>query len=201
MNEALRTDPNLAKGYYLKGWIYKETGDTTRAISSIRTAVEQDPSFYDAFIQLGLLHAAIDDDLALQYYNTALELRPRSVEALYNKGMFAQEHGQDSLALACYDRIREIDPRNATAWYNAGWVRLEHLNDLEQAHADFDKAYRLLPGYHQAVFNRGVANERLGRLDSAAADYREALDLKPDFELAALGLQRLSDQGVRVGAP
>ena len=103
---------------------YKETGDTTRAISSIRTAVGTGPflSTMPSF-SWGLLHAAIDDDLALQYYNTALELRPRSVEPS-NKGMFAQEHGQDSLALACYDRIREIDPRNATAWYNAGWVRL-----------------------------------------------------------------------------
>ena len=57
VNDALRMDPNLAKGYYLKGWIYKEVGDTALAISSLRTAVEQDPGHYSAFIQLGLLHA------------------------------------------------------------------------------------------------------------------------------------------------
>ena len=55
VNKALRKDPNLAKGYYLKGWVYMELGDTATAISSYRTATEQDPQDYQSFLQLGLL--------------------------------------------------------------------------------------------------------------------------------------------------
>ena len=33
VNDALRIDPYVAHGYYLKGWIHKEIGDTTLSIS------------------------------------------------------------------------------------------------------------------------------------------------------------------------
>ncbi|MCB0790427.1 MAG: tetratricopeptide repeat protein [Flavobacteriales bacterium] len=198
VNEGLRIDPHAAQGYFLKGWVYKETGDTVRAISSLRTAVEQDPGFYNAFVQLGYLSAARRDPLALQYYNTALEIRPNSVEALYDKGMFAQENGMDSLALECYARIRSIDPENALAWYNSGWVRMEHLGDLRHAIGDLSEAIRLETNYYQAWYNRGVAMERLGSLDSAAADYQVALMIRPDYDLAAQGLQRLQTKGAYI---
>ncbi|MCB9169383.1 MAG: tetratricopeptide repeat protein [Flavobacteriales bacterium] len=198
VNDGLRIDPNAAQGYFQKGWIYMETGDTTRAISSLRTAVEQDPGFYSAFVQLGLLSARKHDPLALQYYNTAIALRPNSVEALYNKGMFAQENGMDSLALDCYDRIKTLDPDNALAWYNSGWVHMEHLGDPRKAVHDFSKALDLETNYYQAWYNRGVAMERLGSLDSAAADYQVALVIRPDYELAAQGLQRLQKKGAYI---
>ena len=39
VNKALKLDENLAKAYYIKGSIYRESGDTARAISSLQTAV------------------------------------------------------------------------------------------------------------------------------------------------------------------
>ena len=201
VNEALRSDPGLAQGYFLKGWMHMETGDTALAISSFRTSVERDPSNYKGFMQLGLLHAYSGDPLALQYYSTATELRPEEVEAWYNKGMFAQENGMDSLALDCYKRIRDLDPGNATAWYNSGYVRLEHLNDVPQAIRDFTAATKLLPGYYQAWYNRGLAYERKGVMDSAAMDYREALRLEPGYDPAARGMTRLETKGLRVVRP
>jgi tetratricopeptide (TPR) repeat protein len=104
-NEALRIDPQQARIYDLKGWIHRTAGDTELAISSYQTALERDPKHYDACISLGLLHAGRHDALALQYYDAALSIRPSSVEALYDKAMFAQEHDRDSLALDCWPTI------------------------------------------------------------------------------------------------
>lgn len=201
VNQALRADPNLAQAYFLKGWIHMETGDTALAISSFRTCVEQDPSHYKGFMQLGVLHARRHDPLALEYYDTAIELRPGEVEAWYNKGMYAQENGMDSLALACYDRMKVLDPANAMAWYNSGYVRLEHLNDPRAAIGEFSKAATLQAGSFKAFFNRGLAYEREGVLDSAAMDYQEALRIKPDYDLAARGLERLEMMGLRIVRP
>lgn len=198
VNDALRSDPNAAHGYFIKGWIHMETRDTAMALSSFRTAVEQDPQDYDAFVILGKLSAAVHDPLAEQYYNSAIEIRPRSVEAYYNKGVFLQDHGRDSAALACYDRIKEIDPKNALAWYNSGWVRMEHLNDLEQAKRDFSKAIELETNYTDAWFNRGLAMERSEQLDSAAANYQICLSIDPRHTLAAMGVDRLARKGVRI---
>ncbi len=58
INQALKVNENLAKGYYLKGSIYKEVGDTGKAISSLETAIEQDNKNYGAFLALGLIYGA-----------------------------------------------------------------------------------------------------------------------------------------------
>ncbi|MBK6752043.1 MAG: tetratricopeptide repeat protein [Flavobacteriales bacterium] len=198
VNQALRIDPNLAHGYYLKGWIHKEMGDTALAVSSLRTAIEQEPTYYEAFVQLGILHAAKRDHLAKEYYTSALALKPRNVEAWYNLGMYYQESGQDSLALETYARMVEIDSLNPLAPFNSGFIRMEYLGDTRAAVKDFTKALDLNTNYYQAWYNRGVALERLGSLDSAAADYQVVLAIRPDFDLAAEGLQRLASKGAYV---
>lgn len=195
VNEALRMDPHAGKGYFLKGWAYKELGDTTRAISSFRTAAEQDPEYYDAFMQLGLLHAAKDDPLAEDYFNTAITLSPRSVEAYYGKAMYCQTSGKDSIALEVYSKIKEIDPRNATAWYNSGYVYLENLDRAEEAIREFSIAAEKEPRYYLAWYNKGVAHERLEQTDLAGQSFQAALKIKPDHDLSAYGLSRVVDQG------
>jgi tetratricopeptide (TPR) repeat protein len=197
-NDALRIDPLNAQGYYLKGWIHMEMGDTSLSISSFRTAIEQDPYFYSAFVQLGVLHAAQGERLALDYYNSAIEIMPASVEALYGKGMFAQEHGMDSVALDCYAMIKEVDPRNPLPWYNTGYILLEHQRDLPAAREQFSEAIARMPIYPQAYYNRGLTYELQGILDSASVEYRMALALEPDMTLAAEGLSRLQQRGLRI---
>lgn len=198
VNDALRIDEQNAKGYFLKGWIHREAGDTVLAISSYRTATERDPSYYEAYAVLARLHEALHDPLAWQYHNSAVALRPNSVEALYARALYGQEHGQDSVALLDYAHIKEIDPRNPTAWYNTGYIYLEHQDRFADARKEFNGAIERMPTYAQAYFNRGLTYELVGVLDSAAADYKVALALMPALDDAALGLDRLQAKGVRV---
>lgn len=198
VNEALRIDPNAARGYFLKGFIHMETKDTTRAISSFRTAVEQDPQDYPSYMMLGQLSAARHDPLAGQYYSTAIDLRPSSVEAWYGKGMWAQNNGLDSMAITCYDRIKAIDPMNPLPWYNIGFIKLEHLGDPNGAKADLSKAIDLNTNYADAWYSRGVAMERTNQPDSAAANYQICLTIDPGHTLAAMAVGRLAGQGVRI---
>lgn len=198
INEALRLEPTAARGYYLKGYIHMETRDTARAISSFRTAVEQDPGDFTSYMLLGKLSAAGRSPLAEQYYNTALDLRPDAIEALYGKAVWAQDNGRDSLALACYDRIKAIDPGNALAWHNSGWIKMEHLGDLPGAKADLSRAIDINTNYADAWYNRGVAMERTDQLDSAAANYQLCIGIDPSHMLAATALDRLARQGVRI---
>ena len=198
VNEVIGMDPHAGHAYFLKGWIHMETGDTALALSSFRTAVEQDNHDYSAYIILGKLSAAQHNPLAEQYYSTAISLRPRSVEAWYNKGMYEQDNGQDSMALKSYAQIMQIDSSNALAWYNSGYVKLEHLHDPDGAKQDFSKAIQLVPGYADAWYNRGLAMERINELDSAAANYEVVMGMRPDYALAAAGLDRLQAQGVRI---
>lgn len=199
-NDALRMDPLNGGLYNLKGWIHRQAGDTDLAISSYQTAVERDPDLYDAYLSLGILHAARHSDLALDYYDGALAARPMSVEAHYDKAMYAQEHGRDSLALALYARIKEIDPGYPVAYYNTGYILLENQGRVTEARREFNLALQRLPDYAQAYYSRGLTFELENKLDSALADYRLAIKLSPQHTEAAEGLGRLERRGLKVSA-
>ncbi len=191
INEALKIDEFLANAYYMKGWAYKEAGDTALAVSSLYTAVETDPDYYEAYVQLGILHAAHHNVLAIDFYNSALSIRPQSTEALYNKGVFCQEHEMIDMALQCYDQIILINPNHPNAHYNKGFVKLEYLQDYAEAIKDFTKAIEVAPNFYQAYYNRGYCYELMDDKRNALSDYNSSLNLNPDFSLAALGKGRV----------
>lgn len=196
INDALRLDERIAFAYYLKGRLYKASGDTSLSVSSYQTAIEVDPNYYDAYIEVGLLYAQKQSRLAEEYYNSAIDLRPRSIEAWYNKGMFLQETGiknagNYSRAFACYDTILRIDPLFSAAHFNKGYIQLVFLKDYAKAISDFTEAIRVFPAYFQAYYNRGLAQEKLGRKKEAEADYRAALAIQPQYDDAARALERV----------
>ncbi len=193
VNKALKHDKHLAEPYYLKGMIYKENGDTSRALSSFQTAVEMDPDYYEAYIYLGMLSGAKGNDLAIEYYNTASRIRPESVEPLYNKGLFCQEQGMYNKAIEAYTEVLDIESGHPNALFNLGYINLQHLKDRASAVDYFTKALRYQPGYYKAWYNRGLAYEKLGKLDSARADYKKTLSIKGDYGLAAKGLSRVKE--------
>lgn len=198
INDALRIDEKLDDAYFLKGRLYLETGDTVTAASSFQTVVEVAPDRYDAYIQLGLLYAAANDDLAIEYFRTARALLPNSIEAMYDEAIYLQEHGDAegvrfSEALALYDRILELDPGNASAAFNKGFVHLEYLSQYDSAAFWFDAAIARLPQYHQAHFNKGLSLESLGDLNGALAAYDAALSFQPAYTPAAIAKGRVME--------
>lgn len=190
LNQALRIDNQLHEAYWMKGKIYGANGDTEKAISSLQTAIEVNPSFFDGFISLGLFLAELGDPIAEEFYRSAIELRPFSVEAHYNLAMFLQEERRLDDALAEYREILALDSSNATASFNQGYIHLEYYAQYDSAAYWFTEAIKRLPYYHQAFFNRGLARESLGDPSGAISDYSEALHIKPDYTVAALAKDR-----------
>lgn len=192
LNQALQLDIHNAMGYRLKGFNYKYAGDTAQAISSFRTAVEQDPNDYDSYMQLGLLFSIPLNPLALDYYDNALRINPTSIEALYAKALHLQNVNRPREALAMYDQIIELSPPYYKAYYNKGFVYLELLEKYDSAALFFSTAIEKGPeNFYPAVYNRALANERMGKLKEAESDYRQTLKLNPQYDPAALALTRL----------
>lgn len=196
INDALKVNEFNPYAYYLRGRMYKAMGDTTLAASSYKTAIEVDPNYYDAYVEVGLLYAAQKNELAKEYYSSAIQVKPRSIEAWYNKAMFLQETGYKKKeryleAMTCYDSILKIDSRFAAAEFNKGFIWLEFLANYDSSAFYFTQAISKLPQYHQAYYNRGLSYESLGKKSQAEQDYRAALAIKPDYTEAALALNRL----------
>jgi tetratricopeptide (TPR) repeat protein len=188
INQALKVNENIAKAYYLKGSIYKEVGDTVKAISSLETAIEQDNRHYGAFLDLGIIYAARKSSLALEYYNNAINIKPNSTEALYAKAKLLQDLSQIESAVAIYDQILKLDSAHVFSIYNLGAIEFGVNKNVNKAIEFFTKAIYFNPKYTEAYYARGICYQELKEKENALADYKMCLQLQPNFEPAVEGL-------------
>lgn len=191
INQALKINENLAKAYYLKGSIYKEMGDTAKAVSSLETAIEQDNKNFGAFLDLGLIYAAKRNAIAFEYYNNALAINPASVEALYAKAKLYQDQGKIKEAVEIYNQILKIDASHEFCMYNLGAIEFGINKNPIKAIDYFTNAINTNPKYAEAYFARGACYQELKDKNNALADYNMALQLKPNYEPAVDGLNSL----------
>lgn len=193
IDEALVLNERLPQGYFLKGFLFKEIGDTSRAISSFQTATEINPDFYEAYMELANLHSWQGNPLALDYLNTAIEIRPKSVEAWYNKGVFYQSTGYIEEAMESYQELVKRDSDGFLGYYNMGYLYLTEYLEYETAIAYFDTVLTIQPMSFDALYNKGLCYEEMGDTKMAEATYREVLANDPQHTLAAMGMERLLD--------
>ena len=192
INIVLRQDAYNPEGYYLKGLVYKELKDTSKAISSFRTALNVAPDYRDAAIQLGLLHSEQGEPLALQYLENAFKMDTSDVFPLYARGQYFQKRGDPEAAKAEYSRCISNNTQYADAYFATGYILLQQ-DSLEKARRQFDLVTRMEPTNAAAYYNRGLCAELLNDPTAAAADYRQALTFDKDYKTAAEGLKRVGN--------
>ena len=191
VNKALKIDVGLAKAYYLKGSIYRESGDTTKAISSLETAVEQDNKYEDAFYDIGIIYAARKNPLAIEYYQNVLSINPNNESARYARAKLLQDLGKVDDAINEYNLLLSKNKNCDNCYYNMGAIYLEIKKDKNKAFENFSKALEVNPNYSEAYFARGYTYAKMNQKDSAKADYQRCLKLSPNFEAAIEGLNKL----------
>lgn len=185
---ALKRDMYHAEAYYLKGMIFLDKKDTALAISSFKTAVEQENDYYDAYIQLGMLH--FNDPLGEGYFKNALRVDSNSLEALYNTGMYYQEKGKFDEAIALYKKAIALHPYREP-YFNIAYIHHEYLQEYDKAVEWYTKAINIEPKYIDAYYNRGLCYELLNNRTNAKNDFQTVLKLHPTHTYAAIALERV----------
>jgi len=191
VNKALKINENLAKAYYIKGSIYRESGDTSRAVSSLETAIEQDTRMTDAHYDLGVIYAARRNPIAMQYYENAIRLEPDRKDALYARARFLQDLGKIDQAITEYEAMIKKDPACENCHYNIGALELEIKKNPKKALTHFTRAIELRADYLEAYFARAYTYAQLKDINSARADYKMCLQINPNYPPAVQGLNEL----------
>jgi len=192
LDQVLQIDPQESEAYFMFGMNFKEMGDTARAISSFQSAVDNNPKLIDAWIELGQLHAGLGNEIAGQYFDSAIRIDPENVTVKHAKAYYLQEKGDLEGSLALFREIIRQDPQYEDAYYNSGLLYLD-LDSVLQAHEQFDMALQVNPVHIRAYYYRGVASEMMGNLPAARDDYEQALRLAPDYTRAQEGMDRLEE--------
>ncbi|MGB0916743.1 MAG: tetratricopeptide repeat protein [Flavobacteriales bacterium] len=190
-NEMLRLDVHDDRPFVIKALCFKELGDTAKAVQNYLEAVTENPDNYDAYVELGVLHWAMGNQLAEAYLKSALDIRPEGVDALYALGLHYQDSDKLNDALETYTRILEIDSAYQSAYFNMGYIQYQYLQLYKEALVNFDKAVQVNPKYYQAIYMRGLCYEARGDVSRAKREYAYALELNPDYGKAADGMTRL----------
>lgn len=190
---ALKRDVYSAETYYLKGIIFQQRGDTNRALSTFKTALEQENDYYEPNVALGLLYFKTDPNLAKAYFKNALRIRPNSIEALYDYALICQENVAYEEAIATYQEILAIGPFKEPH-FNLGFIQQEYLGDFTKAIEHYGEAIKLDSTYFEAYYNRGLCKEKNGDYAGAVKDFKAALNINPVYDFAAIALERALKQ-------
>lgn len=189
INDVLKIDERVAEAYFIKGMIYHFLGNFKLASSSYQTAIEVDSDFFDAFIHMGMLLDKMEKDNGLDYYNSAIAIRPNSLEAHRNKGLHLHFRQSYSSARESFKEVSRIDPSFEEAYFNIGNTFLgefsEDENDaqlLDSAFYYFTYAYNMNKNYVQAIHNIGLCHEIRGDIKTAKDKYHQAVDLDNNFK-------------------
>lgn len=190
LDDVLRKNVYNVEAYFLKGMIFKEIGDTSKAVSNFQTSVEQNPLYYKSYMQLGLLLTKKKDKLALDYLNNALRIDPLSYEARYAIAMYHQEMKDNEKALEQYNQMILDFPQEKDAYYNIGYIHFQ-MDSVNRASRDFDRAISVAPDYADAYYMRGLCAEVMKDFNNAKHYYQQTLNLSSEHQLALNGLKRM----------
>lgn len=191
LDEAIQKQNHNPKAHLIRAFCLKDEGDTVGAIRTLQLVIDQDPQEIKAFLELGYLYQLKRNPIAINYYQNALQIDPNNIEINYNLAMLYQELEDYPHAIDQYKMLLSVDPKNKHALHNIGYIQLNYLENNEEAISFFNKAIDIDPEFINAICNRGIAYENMGRYEEAREDYNHCKKISANFSPAIDGLNRL----------
>lgn len=186
VNKALQIDRHYRDAYVLKGSNFMAMGQIEKAKSSYETAVQQDPTFYEAYFFLANIYESEGNKQCIEYYKNALELRPNSQEIRY-KLAFAQEsfgkipEAQENYRILAKDTVDFYANRG---YFHQGYIQQFELMDIDSAIYFYNKALQEEPRHIESWHNLGMCYDWRGNKTKALQSFAKALKYDPEFTLS-----------------
>jgi tetratricopeptide (TPR) repeat protein len=148
---------------------------------------EPEPTDARTFVEKGNQWYKLKEwNKAIKEYDGAINLDPKDVEALFNRGCCLAQIGKLGKALPDFTEAIKLEPKYAPSYYCRGNVRvlIGDIGELDKAIADLTKAIQLDQQYYLAFAVRASAFRIKGRYDKAMEDLNEAIRLDSNKSLA-----------------
>src|SRR5262249_54898615 len=140
VTRALEMEPAAAELYFVRAEIREHNGDRAGAERDRAEGLRREPSDVNGWIDRGYARLGRDPKGALADFEKALELNPRSGQALQNKAHVLSEHlGRTAEAVAVLNKAVAQYPGYVHARLGRA-VLLARLGKRTEAHADAREA-------------------------------------------------------------
>jgi tetratricopeptide (TPR) repeat protein len=155
-----------ARAYYLRGNLYYDEGDETKALADYEQAAEGASDNYEIYI--GIYESMSDHDKAedaQKYLNQALEIKGNKAKDLLYKGRISEYLGQSEDAEDYLTRSKEKGESLASLY----------LGLFYEEQGESDKADECISEYLESGTATSYELYDLGAAEVAAGDYKSAL--------------------------
>jgi cytochrome c-type biogenesis protein CcmH/NrfG len=115
-------------------------------VDALRSTAERNPNDAETRVQLGDLYFDAEKfEDAIHWYEEALKIDPRNVNASTDLGISFYYLNQPDRALAQFDRSLAIDPKHSKTLLNIGIVRAFGKQDLDGAAQAWQRVVEVAP--------------------------------------------------------
>ena len=132
-----------------------------------------------------LLRDAGDDAAAYRVLVQGLDDNPDTPDLIYDLAMVAEKLDKVDEAESRLKRLVELKPDDAQALNALGYTLVDRTPRTDEGLALIERAHKLSPKDPFILDSLGWAFYRMGRLDEAERYLKEALEGRPDAEIAA----------------
>jgi tetratricopeptide (TPR) repeat protein len=193
--QALKDDPSSAEALYGLGSAYLQQQKATEAHDCFERALKLNATYPgtlpNCWNNLGILAAREGKfDLAIQYFQRALQIDPKHSIALQNLGSAYRQKREWPEAKEALERALALNPDDPEANYSLGMVYAQQ-NDTERAYEYLQKAIVSRPAYPEALNNLGILYLHMRRPAEAVQSFEQCIRVAPTYDQAYLNLARV----------
>jgi tetratricopeptide (TPR) repeat protein len=191
--------PRRSRGkYYSKKALQAKTSTEKKnyedkALADFLIAIKAGTKSADVFEGTGTIYGARgEQEKAILLLNAAIKINPRKGSAYFNRAIVYGELDRKEEAISDYNMALIYRPQLAVEIANNRSNLLVETGKFREAILDFNYLISVDGTNFRYYFNRGYAKIQLNDIPGAIADYRKALQLKPDDKILQDLLNALS---------
>ena len=184
LKSLIRVHPLDFRLLNLSGICCYRLGKFERAVEQYKKAIELNPNFTDAGVNLGVAYKTLGSyEQAINEYHKVIDLNPKEFRALNNIGNLILEKGDSKSAKHWLKKALLLNPNSSDVLNNLGLVyKME--NQLKTAEKYFLKAIKENSESYEPALNLGIIFQTKGQCLEAIKYYDIALRINPELEIA-----------------
>lgn len=149
--------PEFASAYHNRSICHKLLKNYTEAEEDIKKAIELNGNISIFYFTKALLQEQTNNNIkAKKYYEKALDIDSRYIQAQTNYGQLLRSLGQYELSIEELDKAIKMAPFQYHYYFLRGGIHLT-VGDYDKAIADFDSYLVEYPDDGSAYYNKGLA--------------------------------------------
>jgi tetratricopeptide (TPR) repeat protein len=183
LDEAKKRNDKYAPLHNAYGLLHMHRASLNQALQSFSAAVELDPKFVEARINVGLITLGFRKyDLAKEMLSKAIEMDPKSYDAYIGLGVALRGLKDLDGAEAQYKKARDLDPKRGDAYYNLGVLykdfRASKSGDLAASIGTYKQAkdqFQQFLSMQVDAADKAEAKEQIALIDKTVAQIQSFL--------------------------